>query len=138
MHIEYCYHQFISFVAKVNLFTFYAHQVSQEAFDSCDVSSVPLYTWGSPSVDNSVTIPHLSPRTYYFLCTVSGHCDAGMKLQVEVLPSDGLPVFTLPVSAICLSSHCAFSYSVETTPQLFAVMVRVYASTNTALCNCID
>ncbi len=99
--------------------------MSKEAFDSCDVATTPLHNWGDPSVDNSATISHLSPGTYYFVCSVSGHCDAGMKIQIDVLPSDGLPVFTLPIDAECRSTSgfCAFSYSVENTPQLFAAMV---------------
>ncbi len=104
----------------------FTHQVSKDAFDSCDVSSLPLHNWGDPSVDNGATIPYLSPGSYYFLCTVSGHCDAGMKLEVKVLPNDGLPVFTTPVQAVCLQPSppfCSYSYSTDSTPQLFAVMV---------------
>ena len=94
-------------------------------YETCDVSATPLYTWGNPSVDNKATIPYLNPGTYYFICSVSGHCDAGMKLEVRVLPNDGLPVFTRPLQAICEQSglHCSFAYSEEKTPQVFEVMV---------------
>ena len=82
--------------------------------------------WGEPSVDNSATLSDLAPGEYYFICTVSGHCDAGMKISVTVLPDDGLPVISNPVVSICSihGSRCAFAYSRDDTPQLFGVEVH--------------
>ena len=51
-------------------------------FRSCDIAAGPLYVWGEPSVDNSATIDGLVPGSYYFLCSIAGHCDAGMKIKV--------------------------------------------------------
>ena len=65
-------------LASISLCT----QVAEEVFDTCNLSVPPLYEWGEPSVDNSASISSLTPGTYYFICAVSGHCDAGMKIQV--------------------------------------------------------
>ena len=92
-------------------------------FDSCDINSVPLYEWAEPSVDNSVTIKELAPGTYYYYCAVSGHCDAGMKLQVTVISLSSLSSIQLPVKALCLSSLCSFTYHSDVTPQLINVEV---------------
>ena len=92
-------------------------------FDSCDINSVSLYEWAEPSVDNSVTIKELAPGTYYYYCAVSGHCDAGMKLQVTVIPLSSLSSIQLPVKALCQSSHCSFTYHSDVTPQLVGVEV---------------
>ena len=56
--------------------------MTKEVYDSCNTAAIPLQVWGDPSVDNSVTLEDLSPGTYYFICSVSGHCDAGMKIKV--------------------------------------------------------
>ena len=41
-----------------------------------------MYVWGEPSVDNSATIDGLVSGSYYFICSIAGHCDAGMKIKV--------------------------------------------------------
>ena len=92
-------------------------------FDSCDINSVPLHEWAVPSVGNSVIIGDLAPGTYYYYCAVSGHCDAGMKLQVTVIPLSSLSSLKLPVKALCQSSHCSFTYHSNVTPQLISVEV---------------
>lgn len=79
--------------------------------------------WADPSVDSSVIISHLVPGSYYFICGVSGHCDAGMKIEVVILPNDGLPVIVNPVTALCLRQPCTFSYSITDTPQLSSISV---------------
>ena len=85
--------------------------------------------WGEPSVDNSVALTDLTPGTYYFMCTVSGHCDAGMKLQVTVSPR-GVPVLERPLRAVCgtPSGLCSFRYDVEETPELISVEVSGWVS----------
>ena len=97
-----------------------------QQFDSCDISSVPLYEWAEPSVDNSVTIKELAPGTYYYYCAVSGHCDAGMKLQVTVVPVSSLSSLQQPVKALCQSSRCSFTYHSDVTPQLISIVVSLY------------
>lgn len=92
-------------------------------FDSCDINSIPLHEWAEPSVDNSVTINELAPGTYYYYCAVSGHCDAGMKLQVTVLPQSSLSSLRQPVKAVCQSNRCSFTYHSDATPHLINVEV---------------
>ena len=33
-------------------------------------------------MDQTVTVEHLTPGRYYFICSVAGHCSAGMKVKV--------------------------------------------------------
>ena len=85
--------------------------------------------WGNPSVDNSVSLSDLTPGTYYFTCVVSGHCDAGMKLQVTVTPR-GVPVLERPLRAECEAALglCSFRYDVDETPELISVEVSGWVS----------
>ena len=98
--------------------------MTSEQYDSCDINSVPLHEWAEGSVDNSVTINQLAPGTYYFYCAVSGHCDAGMKLQVTVVSQSSSTV-QRPVKALCQSTPCSFSYHSDFTPQLISVEVSL-------------
>lgn len=108
--------------------------MTSEQFASCDINSVPLHEWAEPSVDNSVTIKELAPGTYYYYCAVSGHCDAGMKLQVTVIAQSSLSSVRRPVKALCQSSHCSFTYHSNSTPQLLSIEVSVAVCT-LSLCN---
>ena len=100
------------------------HQVTQEAFLSCDLSASSLHIWAIPSVDTTVPISNLQAGSYYFLCTVAGHCDAGMKIEVIVLPSDGVPVVLNPALGVCHGPNgCSFAYSVGATPTITTVQV---------------
>ena len=94
-------------------------------FYSCDINSVPLYEWAEPSVNNSVTIKELAPGTYYYYCAVSGHCDAGMKLQITVIPQSSSSSVRQPIKGLCQSIHCSFTYHSDITPQLISVRVSV-------------
>ena len=70
------------------------------------MAASPLYVWGEPSVDNSATIDGLVPGSYYFLCSIAGHCDAGMKIKVvrlELLYTP--PHVILPCFADCCPSR---------------------------------
>ena len=104
-------------------------QVTEDVYDSCDVAAEPLFEWGAPSVDNSASLSDLTPGTYYFICSVPSHCDAGMKLIVNVLPDDGLPVIASPVVSKCHVSgpdrHCSFAYTREDTPRLLSIEVSL-------------
>ena len=100
-------------------------QVTEEAYETCDISIQPLHIWAISSVDTAVQLTDLQPGSYYFLCTIAGHCDAGMKIEVIVLPSDGLPTLLNPAVALCHSPHgCSFIYSSDHTPILDSVEVE--------------
>ena len=58
-------------------------QVTEDVYTSCDVAGGSLYVWGEPSVDNSAAIDNLVPGSYYFICSIAGHCDAGMRIKVD-------------------------------------------------------
>ncbi len=64
-------------------------QVTEDTFTLCNTSHVPLHVWGEPSVDNRADIGYLSPGTYYFICSVAGHCSAGMKIKVSFSKNNG-------------------------------------------------
>ena len=95
------------------------------------MAELPLHTWGNPSVDGNVLIPDLQPGSYYFLCGVAGHCNAGMKIEVIVLPSDQRGQLKNPLLGACGNTErqgCAFTYSKESTPIITSVEVRVYCT----------
>ncbi|XWS31575.1 hypothetical protein CRYUN_Cryun23aG0088100 [Craigia yunnanensis] len=57
-------------------------QVTHNYFQSCNgTSAIASYTSGSDSVTLKRT------GHFYFLCGVSGHCQAGQKVDVSVTPS---------------------------------------------------
>ena len=97
--------------------------MTSSQYESCDLTTPPLHEWGQPSVDNSVTISDLSPGVYHYYCSVAGHCDAGMKLQVTVIPYTPYNVIQQPVRGVCQSSRCSFSYRSDHTPYLISVQV---------------
>ena len=99
-------------------------QVTEESFDLCGRGSSPLHEWGLPGVDAAVTVPHISPGVYYYICGVAGHCDAGMKIRVVVRQRPTLPPLSTPISATC--SGCVFSYSNDATPRLSSVNVSFH------------
>ena len=62
-------------------------QVTEDVYSNCNLAADSLYIWGEPSVDNRAIIDGLVPGTYYFICSVAGHCDAGMKIKVSRVSS---------------------------------------------------
>ncbi|VAH08857.1 uclacyanin 1-like [Triticum aestivum] len=54
-------------------------EVSKTGYDSCNGSS-PIATF--PTGNDVVPLANVGTR--YFICGVSGHCDAGMKVEVNV------------------------------------------------------
>ena len=57
--------------------------MTEAVFESCDMSlDDPIYVYGEPSVDSTATIADITAGTYYFICSIGGHCDAGMKIKV--------------------------------------------------------
>jgi uncharacterized cupredoxin-like copper-binding protein len=101
------------------------HQVDEATYESCDINADPLYVWAIPSVDTSVQLTNLQPGNYFFICSVAGHCDAGMKVAMTVLPSDDQPTLLNPISAKCEdSSGCSFMYSPSKTPHILDMQVH--------------
>ena len=99
-------------------------QVTEESFNLCGRGSPPLHEWGLPGVDTAVTVPHIAPGVYYYICGVAGHCDAGMKIRVVVYPRPALPPLSTPIHATC--HECVFSYSIDATPRLSSVNVSFH------------
>ena len=99
-------------------------QVTEDSFDSCGRSSPPLHEWGLPGVDTAITVPHIAPGVYYYICGVAGHCDAGMKIRVVVHQRPTIPPLSTPIRATCIG--CIFSYSREVTPLLSSVDVSFH------------
>ncbi|XP_062195928.1 chemocyanin-like [Phragmites australis] len=56
-------------------------EVSRSGYRSCSANPVSMPRTGS----NTVLLAAVGRR--YFICGVPGHCDAGMKLQVRVVPA---------------------------------------------------
>ncbi|OAY81028.1 uclacyanin 1-like [Ananas comosus] len=68
-------------------------EVKKSGYDSCSAAnSLATYTGGRTA------IPLASPGKRYFICGVPGHCTAGMKLEVDVLPSAASPPPTATAS----------------------------------------
>lgn len=60
--------------------------VSAAEYTSCAMSAGKKYTSGK----DVVTLPKAG--TYYFYCSVMGHCDMGMKMKVTVAAAAAAPV----------------------------------------------
>ncbi|XP_010247016.1 PREDICTED: uclacyanin 1 [Nelumbo nucifera] len=61
-------------------------EVTKADYDSCS-SSNPIKSYN----DGNTTIQLSSPVKRYFICGKTGHCDQGMKLEVNVLASSTPP-----------------------------------------------
>ncbi|CAL9167752.1 unnamed protein product, partial [Musa hybrid cultivar] len=59
------------------------YQVTEETYRSCDSSTGVTRTYNSG--DDRVTLGEAT--SYWFICTISGHCQAGMRLAVSVANS---------------------------------------------------
>lgn len=135
-------HQVISFLRwRISLLLKYVSsnaclsQVDKETYEMCDVVKDPLFIWADPSVDTTVSITNLQPGTYYFLCSIAGHCSAGMKITTIVLPKDGQPTLLNPTVGLCHSLQgCSFVYAEDDTPYVTSVMVICW--NNTCTCTC--
>ncbi|XP_073152183.1 uncharacterized protein [Henckelia pumila] len=57
-------------------------EVSKDSFDSCNGNN-PI----SRSTNGPASITLTSSGEHHFICTFTGHCDAGMKLSVDVVGS---------------------------------------------------
>ncbi|KAL2474199.1 uclacyanin-3-like [Forsythia ovata] len=64
-------------------------EVSKPDFDSCRANSpVNSYSGGSTVITLS------SPGKRYFICGTSGHCDQGMKLEIDTIAASAPPPAT--------------------------------------------
>ena len=76
-------------------------------------------------MDTAIQLTDIQPGKYFFICSIAGHCDAGMKVAVTVLPSDDQPTLLNPVVAVChLTNGCSFVYSPSQTPYLRNIQVH--------------
>ncbi|KAK4753920.1 hypothetical protein SAY87_002024 [Trapa incisa] len=66
-------------------------EVSQADYDSCNTGSTLQLLSAGPA-----TITLNETKTYYFLCTVGGHCASGQKVAVTVRASSGTPTASPP------------------------------------------
>ena len=111
--------------------------MNKAAFDKCDVRSAPLVEWARASVSSSFTISNLTIGTHYFVCSVGGHCLAGMKVRVEVRAKGLLPPLQRALRASCVDGQtigasdenravCNFLYDRENTPTIEAFTVSIH------------
>jgi plastocyanin len=96
-------------------------QVTKVAYDDCDISSPPLKEWARASVAGSVVVSGLAPGSYYFICAVGGHCQAGMKVTLIVKPKVDGPSLMMPQTANCLTKYCSYTYREDNTPVILDI-----------------
>ncbi|KAK9086732.1 hypothetical protein Syun_029126 [Stephania yunnanensis] len=73
---------------RLGFFEYHAHshnvmQVNPSDFKSCNSIAPPLavYTSGNDAVTFKMV------GNYYFICGAPGHCEAGQKVEIKVVPS---------------------------------------------------
>ncbi|KAH9561695.1 hypothetical protein CY35_05G036800 [Sphagnum magellanicum] len=53
-------------------------RVNNQQYDDCSTNAQPV-------ADGATVFRLNEPGMYFFMCTVPGHCEAGMKLQLRVI-----------------------------------------------------
>ncbi len=53
-------------------------RVSRQQYADC-------FTNAEPVADGATVFRLNEPEMYFFMCTIPGHCEAGMKLQLRVI-----------------------------------------------------
>ncbi|CAM0148269.1 unnamed protein product [Urochloa decumbens] len=90
-------------------------EVSAAEYMACTASN-PL---GSDS-SGGTTVPLKTPGTHYFVCSITGHCGAGMKLAVTVggssSPASPTPTTTPRTSPTPNTTPYTTPYTTPTTP----------------------
>ncbi|KAG6555070.1 hypothetical protein Mapa_003105 [Marchantia paleacea] len=80
-------------------------RVTPQAYDTCNITT-PLETYDH---DDAVLDVELEDaQMYYFICGVSGHCEAGQKFNVEVMKAAAAALtYSIPmiVAVISFSSY---------------------------------
>ena len=61
------------------------YQVTQSAFESCDLEEGVLQQWSRGTTDGVVSIALETSQTLYFIDSVPGQCQNGMKLSVSLV-----------------------------------------------------
>ena len=96
--------------------------MTKDKYDACDMSGSPLKEWSRGTVGESVTISGLAPGRYYFVCSIAGHCDLGMKIAINVQAEDYIPLHEF-TNAVCTSPYCSFAFDLSKTPQVERIWV---------------
>ncbi|KAE8711785.1 Basic helix-loop-helix DNA-binding superfamily protein [Hibiscus syriacus] len=66
-------------------------EVTQTNYDSCStINSIGTHTGGNTVIALS------SPGKRYFICGIPGHCNQGMKVEIDTLASSGTPPGSTP------------------------------------------
>lgn len=60
-------------------------QVTKSVYQSCDLEGGVIKQWAANRIDGRVTINLPSGRTYYFIDSVAGNCDNGLKMTVSII-----------------------------------------------------
>ncbi|OMO99968.1 Plastocyanin-like protein [Corchorus olitorius] len=87
-------------------------EVSKPDYDNCQTSS-PIQTHN----DGNTVIPLTAPGKRYFICGTMGHCDQGMKIEIDTLASSTPPPTTSPSTPAPKSSPSPAN-SPEPTPDV--------------------
>lgn len=61
------------------------YQVTQSAFESCDLEGGLVRKWSSRASVGAVSIVLETSQTVYFIDSVPGHCQNGTKLSVSLM-----------------------------------------------------
>ncbi|KAK9086731.1 hypothetical protein Syun_029125 [Stephania yunnanensis] len=77
------FHPGDTLVFEYNAHSHNVMQVNPSDFKSCNSTAPPLavYTSGDDAVTFKMT------GNYYFICGAPGHCEAGQKVEIKVVPS---------------------------------------------------
>ncbi|CAM6117122.1 unnamed protein product [Calypogeia fissa] len=91
-----------------------SHTVLRMPQDSCNTSLATV----TPFTDGNTTIPLMTSGTKYYICSIPGHCDAGMKLTIVVGGAASTP----------LSSPAAAPGTSAAAPRLVGVIGTIAAA----------
>ncbi|MCO5547680.1 hypothetical protein L7F22_001131 [Adiantum nelumboides] len=97
-------------------------EVTKVSYENCDASK-PTAKWA----DGKDVIPLNSSGTFYYICGISGHCEAGQKVAVDVVSATqgvqhqvgGSPGWSLP-------SMANVNYTIWASQQKFVVGDSLY------------
>eukprot|EP00249_Psilotum_nudum_P010382 c22503_g1_i1 orf=139-717(-) len=67
-------------------------QVDKTGYDGCTTST----TYFNDNGKGSTTVTLNGTGTYYYICTVPGHCSSGMKVAVNVVTASSPPTSSTP------------------------------------------
>ncbi|KAG2654177.1 blue copper protein-like [Panicum virgatum] len=107
-------------------------EVSAAEYMACTAAS-PL---GSDS-SGATTVPLKTPGTHYFVCSITGHCAAGMKLAVTVggSSSPATPTPTTPRTSPTPTTPYTTPATPTTTPYTTPTTTTPYTTPTTPTCS---